>query len=111
MDAPDYNPFPTGSSILVWWPGDKMWYGAKVTDTRIELHKVKGAKVPCHEVYCVYELDYHEQWHSLHNNKIRKYTGVTHSISNNHHIALSKGSNASEPLTSFLTLVSLRGAM
>ena len=34
----------------------KMWYAAKVTDTRIELHKVKGAKVPCRGVYCVYEL-------------------------------------------------------
>ena len=78
MDAADYNPFPTGSNVDVWWPGDKMWYAAKVTDTRIELHKVKGAKVPCHEVYCVYELDDHEQWHSLHNNKIREKTGVLH---------------------------------
>ena len=71
MDAADYNPFPTGSRVEVWWTGDRQWYAARVTDTRIELHKVKGAKVPCHEVYCVYELDGHEQWHSLHNNKIR----------------------------------------
>ena len=78
MDAPGYNPFPTGSRIEIWWPGDKIWYTARVTGTRIELHKVRrrGAKVPCHEVYCVYELDNHEQWHSLHNNKIREKTGV-----------------------------------
>ena len=98
MDTPDCNPFPTGSFVEVWWPGDRQWYAAKVKDTRIELHKVKGAKVPCHEVYCVYELDDHEQWHSLHNNKIRKNTGVTYSISGNDHIdTLSKGSNASDP--------------
>ena len=79
MDAPDYNPFPSGARIEVWWPGDKQWFAAQVTDTRIEEHKIKGAKVPCHEIYCVYELDQHEQWHSLHNNKIRmirEKTGV-----------------------------------
>ena len=71
MDARGYNPFPIGSRVEVWWAGDRRWYVAQVTDTRIELHKIKGAKVPCHEVYCHYELDYHEQWHSLHNNKLR----------------------------------------
>jgi hypothetical protein len=76
MDAPDYNPFPTGSSVDVLWTGEKIWYAANVTDTRMALHKIKGAKVPCREVYCVYELDNHEQWHSLHNNKIRATTGV-----------------------------------
>ena len=79
MNASDYNPFPTGSRVEIWWPGDKMWYIARVTDTRIEMHKVKGAIVPGHEVYCLYELDDHEQWHSLHNNKIRGKTGVWHS--------------------------------
>ena len=79
MDAPDYNPFPSGANIEVWWPGDKQWFAAQVTNTRIEHHKIKGVKVPCHEIYCVYELDRHEQWHSLHNNKIRtirEQTGV-----------------------------------
>ena len=89
MHAPDYNPFPAGSRVEVWWASDKMWYSAKVSDTRIELHKTRGAKVPCHEVYCVYELDDHEQWHSLHNNKIRESAGATHSIFHNHGIALS----------------------
>ena len=42
-----------------------------MTNTRIEHHKIKGAKVPCHEIYCVYELDEDELWHSQHNNKIR----------------------------------------
>eukprot|EP00966_Prymnesium_polylepis_P019015 438317-Prymnesium_polylepis.1 len=74
--ASDFNPFPTGANVEVWWTGDKMWYSARVTDTRIELHKIKGAMVPGHEVHCVYELDNHEQWHSLHNNKIREETGV-----------------------------------
>jgi len=71
MDAPDCNPFPNGSRVEVWWPGDWQWYVARVVDTRIELHKIKGAQVPCHEVYCHYELDNHKQWHSLHNNKLR----------------------------------------
>lgn len=52
MDAPDCNPFPNGSRVEVWWPGDRQWYVARVADTRIELHKIKGAQVPCHEVYC-----------------------------------------------------------
>ena len=86
MDAPDYNPFPVGSRVEVWWTGDKMWYAARVTDARIELHKIKGAMVPCHEVYSVYELDDHEQWHSLHNNKIRKSAGATRSTFHNHDI-------------------------
>ena len=43
MDAPGYNPFPTGSRVEVWWPGDRRWYVAQVTGTRIELHKIKGA--------------------------------------------------------------------
>eukprot|EP00966_Prymnesium_polylepis_P236078 5459800-Prymnesium_polylepis.1 len=73
MDAPEYNPFPTGSRIQVWWSGDRQWYAARVTDTRIELHKIKGAQVPCHEIHCTYELDNHVQWHSLHNNKVRAY--------------------------------------
>jgi hypothetical protein len=84
MDAPGFNPFPTGSHVEVWWAGDRQWYAAKVTDTRIELHKVKGAKVPCHEVHCVYELDGHEQWHSLHNNKMREKIGVAYHISHDH---------------------------
>ena len=78
MDAPDLNPFPTGSFVDIWWTGDKMWYTARVTDTRIEMHKIKGAKRPVHEIYCVYELDNHEQWHALHNNKIRGKIGVLH---------------------------------
>ena len=32
---------------------------------------VKREKVLCREIYCVYELDGHEQWHSLHNNRVR----------------------------------------
>ena len=38
---------------------------AAVTDTRIKLHKVKTAQTECREIFCVYELDGHEQWHSL----------------------------------------------
>ena len=81
MNAPGHNPFPTGSYVEVWWPGERQWYAAHVADTRIELHKVMGTKVPFHEVFCHYELDSHEQWHSLHNNKVRKKTGVTYCIS------------------------------
>ena len=65
MYAPDYNPFPTGSRVDVWWTFHKEWYTALVTKTRIELHKIKGLMVPGHEIYCVYELDKHQQWHSM----------------------------------------------
>ena len=71
MDAPGCNPYPTGSRIEVYWPGDRQWFGAKVTDTRITSYKIRGKNVMCHEVFCYYELDAHQQWHSLHNNKIR----------------------------------------
>ena len=103
MDAPDFNPFPTGARVDVWWTGYKEWYTALVTDTRIELHKIKGALVPGHEIYCHYEVDDHEQWHSLHNNKIRETTGVpiqprgdifVTPTSRNHYIAPLKGTNA-----------------
>ena len=75
MEDPGNNPFPTGSHIEVWWPGNRQYFAAQVTDTRIEEHKIKGAMVPGHEIYCIYELDKHEQWHSLHNNKIRMIRG------------------------------------
>ena len=65
MDAAGYNPFPAGSRVDVWWTGHKEWYTALVTKTRIELHRVKGLMVPGHEIYCVYELDQHQQWHSM----------------------------------------------
>ena len=51
--------------FLVWWTGHKEWFTALVTKTRIELHRVKGLMVPSHEIYCVYELDQHQQWHSM----------------------------------------------
>ena len=79
IDDSRYNPYmyPTGSRVEVWWPGDQQWYVAKVTDTRIEAHKIKGARVPCQELFCHYELDDHKQWHSLHNNKIRAATATS----------------------------------
>lgn len=66
-----YDLYPESSHVEVYWPGDKAWYAAEVTETRIKDHKLKGAKVSCREIHCVYELDAHEQWHSLHNNRIR----------------------------------------
>ena len=81
MDTSGFNPYPTGSNVDVWWPGNKAWYRARVTDTRINLHKVKGSMVPSHEVYCHYEIDDWEQWHSLHNNKIRSATAAAQEVS------------------------------
>ena len=37
--------------------------------------------VPSHEVYCHYEIDNWEQWHSLHNNKIRSATAAAQEVS------------------------------
>ena len=65
-----YDRHPAGSRVKIFWPGDKEWYIAAVTDTRIKLHKVKTAQTECREIFCVYELDGHEQWHSLHNNEV-----------------------------------------
>ena len=66
-----YDRYPTGSRVKVYWPGEKQWYIAAVTSTRTEIHKVRKVQVKCREIYCVYELDGHEQWHSLHNNKVQ----------------------------------------
>jgi hypothetical protein len=66
-----YDRYPTGSRVKVYWPGEKQWYIAAVTSTRTEIHRVRKAQVKCREIYCVYELDGHEQWHSLHNNKVQ----------------------------------------
>lgn len=70
-DPLDYDRYPAGSRVDVWWPGERQWFTAKVTETRTEVHTVKRTKVLCREIFCVYELDDHEQWHSLHNNKVR----------------------------------------
>ena len=32
----NYNPFPTGSRVEIWWTGDKMWYAAKVAESEVE---------------------------------------------------------------------------
>ena len=67
------NPFPKGSRVEVWWTGERQWYIATVTDTRLEPHRVKGKDVLCHELHCQYVLDGLEQWHSLHNNRVRHF--------------------------------------
>ena len=63
--------FPIGSRVEVYWIYEKTWYSAVVTDTRTEHHTVRHKRTLCREIRCVYELDSHEQWHSLHNNKVR----------------------------------------
>ena len=72
-NALDYDKFPAGTRVQVWWSGDRQWFTATVSVSRTVKHKVKGLKIPCREIYCVYELDDLEQWHSIHNNKIRFY--------------------------------------
>ena len=63
--------YPVGSCILVYWSGERQWFKANVTDSRTEVHKVKGVKISCREVFCRYDEDGHEQWHAIHNNRIR----------------------------------------
>ena len=74
-NALDYDKFPTETRVEVWGSGERQWFAATVTGSRTELHKVKGNRTACREIYCVYELDEHEQWHAIHNNKIRFYSG------------------------------------
>lgn len=66
------DPFPAGSRIDVWWPGESRWFTATVLTTRTAWHSVRRVKTLCRELYCDYDLDGHMQWHSIHNNKIRQ---------------------------------------
>ena len=78
------DPFPTGTSVDIWWTGDKCFYSATVLTTRTAWHNIKRVRTLCREIYCDYMLvDGHMQWHSLHNNKVRT--------------ALEKGEGASRP--------------
>jgi hypothetical protein len=76
------EPFPTGTSVDVWWTGDKCFYSATVLTTRTAWNNIKRMRTLCREIYCDYELDGHMQWHSLHNNKVRiapdKSAGAEH---------------------------------
>ena len=73
------DPYPSGSLVDIWWPGDRQWYSATVLTTRVMEHGAKGSKTRGREIYADYILDGHMQWHSLHNNKVRKTT-VTGSL-------------------------------
>ena len=77
---PDSCPdlFPIGTHVDVWWYGEKQWYSAWVIETRIESHVISKKKCWCREILCRYDLDGVEQWHSLHNNKIRRSTTDQH---------------------------------
>ena len=75
------DPFPAGSRVEVWWPGDACYYTAMVLKTRAAWHSIKRAKTLCRELFCDYELDGVMKFHSLHNTKVRMakatdYSGV-----------------------------------
>eukprot|EP00966_Prymnesium_polylepis_P267076 6170135-Prymnesium_polylepis.1 len=65
------DPFPTGTRVDVWWPGDKRWYRASVLKTRTAWHSILRTKTLCREIFCDYELDGVLKFHSLHNTKVR----------------------------------------
>lgn len=74
------DPFPIGTRMQVWWPGDSSYYIATVLKTRVALHIIKRLKTLCREIFCEYELDGLMQWHSLHNNNVRSASGVCISL-------------------------------
>ena len=65
------DPFPTGTSVDVWWTGEKCYYSATVLTTRTAWHSVQRVKTLCREIFCDYELDGVLKFHSLHNTKVR----------------------------------------
>ena len=65
------DPFPTGTRVDVWWPGDKRWYRASVLKTRTAWHSIQRTKTLCRELFCDYDLDGVMKFHSLHNTKVR----------------------------------------
>ena len=77
MGSLGYDRYPTGSRVEVWWPGDKKWYLAEVTETRTQLRTIRREKVLCREIYCLYALDGLDFWHSLHNTRVRVATTTT----------------------------------
>ena len=64
--------YPRDTKVDVWWPGDRQWYSGTVLTTRVMKHGAKGRKTRDREIYVDYLLDGHMQYHSLHNNKVRK---------------------------------------
>ena len=66
------DPFPAGTKVEVFWKDDKIWYRGEVLKTRTEWHAIRGQKTLTRELFCFYELDSHMQWHSLHNNRVRR---------------------------------------
>ena len=101
-----HDRYPTGSRVDIYWPGERQWFTAQVTDTRTEVHTVKREKVLCREIYCVYELDDHEQWHSLHNNKVREAKTVTETDPDQRDGELTTPSHTHTSLTSGTSLTS-----
>ena len=65
------DPFPTGTSVDIWWSGDKCFYSATVLTTRTAWHSIQRVKTLCREIFCDYELDGVMKFHSLHNTKVR----------------------------------------
>ena len=67
--------YPKDTRVEVYWPLYKNWYAATVLETRVRAHKVKAHEpsVKCREIFADYD-DGWQQWHSLHNNSVRRIT-------------------------------------
>ena len=64
------DPYPAGTTVQVYWEGDKKWYTGNITKTDVWRGPNGQSKQPRRQIHISYE-DGIDKVHSLHNTKVR----------------------------------------